>query len=525
MLATLIIVFREVIEAALVISIVAAATKGIAGRNRWLAAGVGAGVLGACLVAAFAGQIASSLEGAGQEIFNASILFLAVAMLGWHNVWMGSHGRELAEQMSAVGRDVAAGARPLYAVAIAVGVAVLREGSEVALFLFGIAAGGGLTASGLLAGGVVGLVAGAALGFALYKGLVNLSTRMLFSVTSWMILLLAAGLAAQGANFLVQAGILSPLGSALWDSSWLLSDQTIFGKMMHTLVGYTARPTPIQLLFYAATIVVIGGLMRFYRSGGSSKTLGTAAAVVACGFAASASLPGGKAHAAEVKVYSPYVEEGEAEVEYQGYRTFDSDSTKNNEQAHSVSLGYGVTSYWATEFGGGWKQDAGGHMLFDATEWENRFQLTDQGEYWADLGFYAEYEHVRDRRNDADELAFGPLAAKDIGRTTTTANLIFERQLGAHGDSGVSFTYRLQERWRLMEAFEPAIEAFGELGKVDNFESPNRQEHMVGPAVQGAINIDWLPGRLRYDVGYLFGVTSATPGGTLKSVIEYEFRF
>jgi high-affinity iron transporter len=273
MLATLIVVFREVIEAALVISIVAAATKGIAGRNRWLATGIAAGVVGACLVAGFAGEIASSLEGSGQEIFNASILFLAVVMLGWHNIWMNRHGRELAEEMSAVGRDVAAGVRPLYAVAIAVGVAVLREGSEVALFLYGIAAGGGLTSSGLLVGGAIGLVAGAALGLALYRGLVNLSTRMLFSVTSWMILLLAAGLAAQGANFLVQAGILSPLGSALWDSSWLLSDQTIFGKMMHTLVGYTARPTPIQLLFYAATIVVIGGLMRLYRNAPSKPVI------------------------------------------------------------------------------------------------------------------------------------------------------------------------------------------------------------------------------------------------------------
>ncbi|HEX7776488.1 MAG TPA: FTR1 family protein, partial [Parvibaculum sp.] len=452
MLATLIIVFREVIEAALVISIVAAATKGIAGRNRWLATGVAAGVVGACFVAGFAGEIASSLEGSGQEIFNASILFLAVAMLGWHNIWMNRHGRELAAEMTAVGRDVAAGDKPLYAVAIAVGVAVLREGSEVALFLYGIAAGGGLTASGLLVGGLIGLVAGAALGVALYKGLVNLSTRMLFSVTSWMILLLAAGLAAQGANFLVQAGILSPLGGALWDSSWLLSDQTIFGKMLHTLIGYTARPTPIQLLFYAATIVVIGGLMRFYRSASLSNSLGTAAVVVACAIAIAAFLSGGRAEAAEIKVYSPYVEQGEAEVEYQGYRTFDSDSSKDNEQKHSVSLGYGVTSFWATEFYGVWKQDAGGDMKFDATEWENRFQLTDQGEYWADLGLLVEYEHVRDRQNDADEFALGPLIAKDIGQTTTTANLIFERQLGAHGDSGVGFTYRLQERWRLMAA-------------------------------------------------------------------------
>lgn len=269
MLATLIVVFREVIEAALVLSIVAAATRGVAGRNRWLAIGVGAGLLGAVIVAAFASTISQSLQGSGQEIFNASVLFLAVAMLGWHNIWMGRHGRELAMQMNAVGRDVADGTRPLYAVAIAVGVAILREGSEVVLFLYGIASTG-VGSSGLLLGGLGGLVIGAALGFALYRGLINLSTKMLFGVTSWLILLLAAGMAATGAKYLVQAGILPSLGSALWDTSWLLDDGTVIGQMVHVLTGYTARPLPVQLIFYVVTLALIGGLMKAF--GGAPST-------------------------------------------------------------------------------------------------------------------------------------------------------------------------------------------------------------------------------------------------------------
>jgi high-affinity iron transporter len=271
MLATLIIVFREVIEAALVLSIVAAATKGVAGRGRWLVIGVVGGLVGATLVAAFAGTIADALEGSGQEIFNASVLFVAVLMLGWHNVWMNSHGRELAAEMKAVGHDVAVGARPLYAVATVVGVAVLREGSEVVLFLYGIASGG-VGASGLLIGGLIGVVAGGALGFALYFGLLNLSTRKLFAVTSWLILLLAAGMAAQGANFLVQANMLPSLGHAIWDTSWLLTEQNIFGQLLHTLIGYTARPSGIQLIFYVGTLALIGGAMKLY-GGASSRSV------------------------------------------------------------------------------------------------------------------------------------------------------------------------------------------------------------------------------------------------------------
>lgn len=257
-----------------------------------------------------------------------------------------------------------------------------------------------------------------------------------------------------------------------------------------------------------------------------NRSLGIAAAIIAGSLIAPPLLPDGAAHAAAIKVYSPYVEKGEVEIEYQGYRTFDSDSAKDNEQKNKMSIGYGVTDYWATEFYGIWKKSPGGNTHFDATEWENRFQLTERNAYFVDLGFLVEYEHVRDRQNDADELAFGPLMAKDIGRTTTTANFIFKRQLGANAASGLAITYRLQERWRLYETFEPMIEAYGELGKLDNFESPNRQEHMVGPVIQGTFrNLGPLPGKFKYNVGYLFGVTSATPSGTLKSVIEYEIRF
>ena len=124
MIASAIIVFREVLEAALILSIVAAATRSIAGRNAWLGLGVAGGVLGAIVVAAFASAIAESMEGMGQEVFNAAVLLLAVGMLGWHNIWMQRHGRELAAEMNAVGAAVSSGARPLYAVAVAVGLAV-----------------------------------------------------------------------------------------------------------------------------------------------------------------------------------------------------------------------------------------------------------------------------------------------------------------------------------------------------------------------------------------------------------------
>src|SRR5919201_3699811 len=197
MLATAIIVFREVLEAALIVSIVLAASVGALGRGYWVSVGVGVGIIGASLVAFFASNIAAALSGVGQELFNAAILLLAVAMLGWHIVWMSRHGRELAASARAIGKAVIAGSRPLYALALVCGLAVLREGSETVLFLYGIAASGGAGAVSLIAGGVLGLTGGVAIGAILYFGLLRIPTQQLFAVTNWMVLLLAAGMAGR----------------------------------------------------------------------------------------------------------------------------------------------------------------------------------------------------------------------------------------------------------------------------------------------------------------------------------------
>jgi len=263
MLATAIIVFREVLEAALIVGIVMAAAQGVARRGLWVSTGIVGGVAGAALVAAFAGSIADAVAGVGQELFNATVLFTAVAMLAWHNIWMKQHGREMASEAADLSRAVASGSRPLYALAIVVGVAVLREGSELVLFLYGIAASGsGGETVPMLTGGALGLAAGVAAGAALYLGLLRIPMKHLFAVTSWLILLLAAGLASQGAAFLVQADLLPELSPMVWDTSALLSDGSMAGRVLHTLIGYTAQPSGIQLVFYAGTLLTIGALMR-----------------------------------------------------------------------------------------------------------------------------------------------------------------------------------------------------------------------------------------------------------------------
>lgn len=257
-------VFREVMEAALIVSIVCAATRGVARRGLFVTGGIGLGIAGALLVALGASVIANLASGAGQNIFNASVLLSAVAMIGWHVVWMSKHGRELAQRMSAIGGAVKAGSSSLTLLLAVVALAVLREGSEIALFLYGMAAGG-IGVAGLAGGIALGVGGGALLGFALYFGLLRIPMKHFFSVTNGMLVLLACGLAATAAGFLVQSNLLPAWGSQLWNTSWLLSNGSLAGKTLGILIGYNATPAGIQIVFYVITLLLLVAGMRWQQ--------------------------------------------------------------------------------------------------------------------------------------------------------------------------------------------------------------------------------------------------------------------
>ncbi len=257
MIGALIIVFREVIEAGLIIGIVLAATRSVAGSRLWVGIGVLSGILGSCVVAAFTGSIAEFFNGFGQEIFNAIILSIAVAMLAWHNIWMALHGRAMAGELKQAGNEVREGRKTLTALAIVVGAAVLREGSEVVLFLYGVLISDGGTAKSIALGAVLGLGLGGIVSALTYLGLLSIPTRYIFKTTSWLITFLAAGMAAQAAGFLEKAGVVEIMSNAVWDTSGLLSEKSITGRILHTLVGYADQPSLFQLVVYVGTLLAI----------------------------------------------------------------------------------------------------------------------------------------------------------------------------------------------------------------------------------------------------------------------------
>ncbi|MBI5429310.1 MAG: FTR1 family protein [Nitrosomonadales bacterium] len=257
MLATAIIVFREVLEASLIIGILAAATRSVPNSKRWLGAGLLAGLAGSAVVAASTDFIGSLASGIGQEIFNATVLGVAVLMLAWHNIWMSSHGAALAKSAKSVGRNISDGTSECSALLVIVGLAVLREGSETVLFLYGIAASNEGGQSAMLLGGLFGMLAGIAVGYLFYAGLLRVPMRWFFASTGMLVLLLAAGMASQAAHFLIQADLLPSLAAPLWDTSAILPESGLPGMLLHSLIGYDSRPAGMQIVFYLTALVAI----------------------------------------------------------------------------------------------------------------------------------------------------------------------------------------------------------------------------------------------------------------------------
>ena len=523
MYATALIVFREILEAGLIIGIVLAATRGVPRRGPWILAGLGAGIVGALLTASVAEKLMMAMEGVGQEVFNSGVLFAAVIMLGWHSIWMQKHGRELAGKLRGIGNELIAGDRPVYLLAVVIGLAILREGAEIVLFLHGIAATNDAGALSMAVGALIGTAGGVLFGLMIYFGLLRIPSRYLFRVTTVLILLLASGMAAQGVRYLEQADIVPSLGGTVWNTSHILSEQGIAGQILHTLIGYTARPDVLQLVAYFSTLTILVLLMNILNTKpprAAAKSLAGISTLVLAGIlTAGTTEPASAAH----KIYSPHVEQGELELEARGHITRDNDSDQDNVRKEKFEIGYGITDWWFTSIFIEYEREPGHDYEHTATAWENIFVLTEPGQYWADVGFYVEYEKPED--NDKPEkVELKLLLEKESGKWVNTLNLIAEREVGGGAEDEVEFGYAWRSKYRLQPSFEPGFELYGGLGSDEDFGLHGGQEHQIGPVFSGSFKLSGKT-KLGYEAGYLFGLNENTPDNTFKWVLELETSF
>jgi high-affinity iron transporter len=253
-------VFRETLEASLFVGIVAAATKGLPKRSRWIFAGVVLGMIGSLLLAGALNSVVQAFDGDSIDWINSFVLLLAWLMLAWHCIWVTPNGKQMATQARQIGHQTFNGMASLGALTMAVAFSVLREGAETVMFVTGLLSGAPLTVATLLTGVVCGVLLGAGCGGLLYLGLSRIRPQILFGFTNTWILLLTGCMASQLARVWGQAGWVAMFSDQAWDISTLIGNESIPGLLLRGLVGFDANPSQLQVLFYLASVLLVAAL-------------------------------------------------------------------------------------------------------------------------------------------------------------------------------------------------------------------------------------------------------------------------
>ena len=217
-------------------------------------------------------------------------------------------------------------------------------------------------------------------------------------------------------------------------------------------------------------------------------------------------------------VYTPMVEFGEREIDFK----YGSSALPNarHKQAIGIGFGMGVTEHWFTEVAYKNKRNAGATV--QQAEWENKFQLTESGEYAVDIGMMTEIEMPL-TSGQPWTAKVGGLFQKDISRVQLNGNLLLKQDFGLPGKSfDLLLNYQLQAKYRLQSTFEFGAQGFGSMGKWNDWSQQSSQAHFLGPAVFGKINLGDRRA-IKYNAAWLRGTSSSAPDNTLRVQIEYEF--
>jgi high-affinity iron transporter len=266
MLPSYILSLREGLEAALIIGIVLGALRQM--RRRDLSAAVWAGAISALVVSTAAAvlltQLGLELKDPAEAIFEGLTMLLAAGILTWMIFWMARQSRHIkAEVESGVQQASRAGKRGLFFLAF---IAVLREGVELALFL--TASVFASDARQTLLGALLGLGTAILLGATIFATSVRLDLRRFFQVTGFLLILFAAGLVARGVGELVEVGWLPAFIEHIWNLGGVVSEESVLGQTLGALFGYSASPSLMQALAYAA---YFGAVLLGLRAAGKRR--------------------------------------------------------------------------------------------------------------------------------------------------------------------------------------------------------------------------------------------------------------
>jgi high-affinity iron transporter len=266
-----VVIFRECLEIAILLGIILAVTSNIKNSRFYIILGSIIGIASASVIAFFAKYISVSLSGLGDETLSIIVIFLTVGIICWTVVWMKGQAARIKSDLGDLSDQITAGKESYLMLIMVVATSIFREGTEIILFVYSIASSDNLEPDNYLLGLGIGGLCGIIVGTLIYLGLVNFAGKYIFKVSSLLLILIAAGLSAQAAGILNSTGMVMALSDELWNSSWLIADNSFLGKMLSAVIGYIARPTELQGVLYFGTILIIVALLQIKKSTSTLK--------------------------------------------------------------------------------------------------------------------------------------------------------------------------------------------------------------------------------------------------------------
>ena len=259
--ATFVVTLREAFEAALLLGVVYSYLDRVGARAQyhWVTLGGALGLVASVLAGVAVSYLSGPLLDLGPDLVAAGVIFFAVALLTWHSWWMRQHARAVKGDVQRR-IDEARAHQRLWIVGLVAFTGVFREGAETVLFLWGLMSQTTIGGWAGITGGVLGVVTAAVLGWAIFRGGRQLSLPRFFAVTTVMLVLVAAGLVSTGIGKLIGLGVI-PGGEPLWDTSWLLRDDSLVGGFLSGLTGYRARPSAPEVIGYVVYLVSVSLLL------------------------------------------------------------------------------------------------------------------------------------------------------------------------------------------------------------------------------------------------------------------------
>lgn len=251
-----VVVFRESLEIALLLSIIMAVTKPIQSSRTSIIMGGLLGLVMASLFAFFTRTLTNMIDGLGDELFDSCIILLTSLIISWTVVWMQGYTQRIQKDVGELSNKISSGKANKFMLVLVVAIAIFREGAEILLFIYSISSTESIRVNDYIIGLGLGSFFGVLVGVIIYTGLIKFAGRYVFKISTILLILIAAGLASGAAGILTSSGIIETMSDQLWDSSWLIEDRSITGKLLNIIAGYDARPNGMQLLFYFGTILL-----------------------------------------------------------------------------------------------------------------------------------------------------------------------------------------------------------------------------------------------------------------------------